>query len=240
MIALLGTTGRIGGAALQALQSQQLPLRALTRAQADMRDPAALSGALQGASRVLVILPFDLKTFADQTALQHSLLHSLAVVRPEHFVFISDYGAHHSEQTGIPAIFHRFEQRLLGLDSPCTILRSAEHMQNWLRPGAAHFYPPGTPARPFVSALDVGKIAAELLLASAESRILHVEGPRRYEVAELGIPRGDLGRAGLPPVLAQLLEATYTAHGQGLVEVEPGGQVMRGTTTLDQVLKARQ
>jgi len=243
MIALLGTTGKIGGAALKALADT--PVRAVTRAVADLRDGEALSRALQGATGVLAILPFDAGTYSDLEALRASLLRGLSWGRPEHFVFISDYGAPHPSGTGIPAVFHGVEKQLLELGLGCTILRSAEHMQNWLRLPGVSFYPPGTPARPFVSAYDVGEIAARLLLEPISgTRVVHVEGPRRYELSSIGplqmVPPdrrlATLQRAGLPAGLAQLLDQTYAAHGQGLIEVEPGGQFFRGTTTLDQVL----
>ena len=180
-----------------------------------------------------------------------SLLEALSQTRPAHFVFISDYGAQHPQETGIPAIFHRFEQQLIGLGLPCTILRSAEHMQNWLRLGPVNFYPPETTARPFVSAFDVGEVAAQLLLDAppAAPRILHLEGPRRYQLSEVGEALGQplqavppdfrlaaLLRAGLPPALAELLNATYAAHGQGLIEPEPGSQVLFGSTALGDAL----
>ncbi|MBN9416994.1 hypothetical protein ABS71_05015 [bacterium SCN 62-11] len=237
MIALLGTTGKIGGAALRFLQQQQVPVRAVTRAQADMRDPEALGSALQGAEAILTLLPFD---FNSLQALQASLLQTLGQLRPAHFLFISDYGAHHPEGTGIPAIFHQIEKQLLDLKLPCTILRSAEHMQNWLRPGQANFYPPDTPPRPFVSAYDVGEIAARLLLEPPPpgSRILHAEGPRRYPLSELArFPQASPEAAGLPEALARVLSETYRAHGQGLIEVEPGGKVLRGPTELSEVLQ---
>ena len=243
MIALLGTTGKIGGAALKALRG--VPVRAVTREMADLRDGEALGQALQGATGVLAILPFDARTFADLEALRSSLLGALARVRPQHFVFVSDYGAHHPSGTGIPAVFHGVEKRLLELGLGCTILRSAEHMQNWLRLPGISFYPPGTPARPFVSAYDVGEIAARLLVEPVSgTRVVHVEGPRRYEISQVGslktVPPeqrlATLQGAGLPAGLAQLLDETYAAHGRGLIDNEPGGEVLRGTTTLEQVL----
>ena len=89
-------------------------------------------------------------------------------------------------------------------------------------------------------------LAAQLLSQPAPSaaRILHVEGSRSYELGEI-VERKPIppafrqtaqARAGLPPGLVKLLAATFAAHGQGLSEVEPGGEVLHGTTALDQVL----
>lgn len=242
MITVLGSKGKIGGAALRALPEA----RGLTRADCDLRDAEGLTAALRGSAAVLAILPLDPGTFADFAALKNALLRSLAAVRPAHVVFVSDYGAQHPGETGIPSLFHELERRLRELGPGLTLLRSAEHMQNWLRQRRFNFYPSEVVERPFVSAMDVGRIAAELLRGPVPQtpRVVHAEGPRRYQLSELGdltpVPaerrRSALEAAGLPGGLASLLDLTYAAHGQGLVEVEAGGEVARGSTELAEVL----
>jgi NAD(P)H dehydrogenase (quinone) len=108
---------------------------------------------------------------------------------------------------------------------------------------------------PTVSALDVGSIAADLLtdgVTSAEPRIVHVEGPHRYDANEaaatlgkiLGreivareLPQADwiptLTRAGAGASYAKLVFDLYVAHNAGRIDVEPGAtDVRHGTSEL--------
>jgi uncharacterized protein YbjT (DUF2867 family) len=108
---------------------------------------------------------------------------------------------------------------------------------------------------PTVSAFDVGKVAAELLAMphdpAVKTRVVHVEGPHRYCATDIAtaysarlgrsvnareLPRGEwessLQAAGLAPSYARLVVALQDAHNAGLIDVEPGGEVRRGTTDL--------
>lgn len=215
MYAILGATGRIGGAAIRDLRGRRLPVRAIVRdaakanylAQtgcdvtvADVQDADALGLALRGASDALVICPMNPKATdapADHENKIEAICAALARVKPRSIVAVSDYGAHHATGTGVTLTFHRLEQRLKSLSIPCTFLRSAEHMQNWsrfIRTAASTgvlptFYRPRTRLLPLVSAFDVGIIAAGLLARPVReiesARVLHVEGPRRYSINEI-------------------------------------------------------
>ena len=116
--------------------------------------------------------------------------------RPAHIVALSDYGAHHASGTGVALLFHHLEERLGQLPVATTLLRSAEHMENWTRILLAasasgvfrHFHQPLTKILPIVWSADVGVVAADLLSEGAtrhgSPRVVHVEGPRRYAVAD--------------------------------------------------------
>jgi NAD(P)H dehydrogenase (quinone) len=152
------------------------------------------------------------------------------------------------------------------LPGTVTFLRSAEHMQNWARvikvasesgvlPSLHH---PLSKRFPTVSAQDVGRVAAQLLMDGvtvSTPRVVHVEGPRRYDANEaaatlgniLGremvareIPQSDwipvLTRAGAGPSYAKLVFDLYVAHNAGRIDVEPGATDIRlGTTELRDV-----
>jgi NAD(P)H dehydrogenase (quinone) len=181
--------------------------------------------------------------------------------KPRYIVAISDYGAHHATGTGVTLIFHRLEQRLGSTGVASTFLRSCEQMQNWARfvksvtaDGVLPiFHQPRTRLLPLVSAPDVGLAAAELLAGSPSkvSNVIHVEGPQRYSPADLidafqtlpgrpvvgrEIPRADwvpsLIAGGLSESYAQLVAGMYDAHNAGRIEVEPGGEIRRGSTPL--------
>ncbi|OWJ68429.1 NAD(P)H-binding protein [Inquilinus limosus] len=282
MFVIIGATGRIGGAAARELRRRGRAVRAVVRdpgkaaalaeagceiAVADIADTEALAAALSGAEGALVIAPLN-PSRGDAAAETRSLIDNLAkaleLARPTRTVAISDYGAQHPSGTGITVLFHDLEQRLGGLPG-VTFLRSAEHMQNWVRSlGAAmatgvlaSLHHPLDKRFPTVSAPDVGLIAADLLdAAEAPPRIVHAEGPQRYTamdvaaalsgplgrpVQAVALPRGQwdqaLGAGGLGDGYARLITELYDAHNAGRIEVE-GGEIRRGTTPLAEVLAA--
>ncbi|MGO1074895.1 NAD(P)H-binding protein [Inquilinus sp. CA228] len=228
MFAIIGATGRIGGAAARELRRRGRAVRAIVRdlgkagalaeagcdiTVADIADTEALTAALSDAEGVLAVVPLA-PSRGDAAAETRSLIDSLAraleAARPPRTVAISDYGAQHAAGTGITELFHDLEQRLGGLPG-IAFLRSAEHMENWarsLRPAMAtgvlaSLHHPLDKRFPTVSAPDVGLIAADLLAAAeAPPRILHAEGPQRYTaIAVAAALAGPLGR----PVQAMAL-----------------------------------
>jgi len=282
MFTIIGATGRIGGAAAQELRRRGRAVRAVVRdpgkagalaeagceiAVADIADTAALTAAFTGADGVLAIVPLN-PSRGDASAETRSLIDSLAkaldVARPSRTIAISDYGAQHAAGTGITVLFHELEQRLGGLPG-ISFLRSAEHMENWVRSlraamatgVLASLHHPLDKRFPTVSAPDVGLIAAELLAApEPPPRILHAEGPQRYTaidvatalagplgrpVQAVALPRGQweqaLAAGGLSQGYVRLITDLYDAHNAGRIEVE-GGEVRRGATPLPEVLAA--
>jgi uncharacterized protein YbjT (DUF2867 family) len=236
---------------------------------ADLRDAAAVEMAISGATAVQVICPLSVRADdapSDMAAIIRAIAHALDRVRPQAILAISDYGAELSAGTGITLTFHHLEAQLRTIPSSLTLLRSAEHMQNWSRrantaaktgllPSLHH---PVTKLFPTVSAPDVGLIAADLLTSSGDAgvRVVHAEGPRRYsardvaealgglvgrEIAAIELPRSDWGRAlvggGLGASYAQLVAALYDAHNAGWIDAEDGvGDIRRGRTELREAL----
>ena len=221
MFAIMGATGRIGGAAALELRRRGRAVRAIVRdpakagalaeagceiAVADIADTAGLVETLRGVEGVLAICPLNPSrgdAAAEARVTIDSMARALETARPPRTVAISDYGAQHAAGTGITVIFHNLEQRLAAIPG-ITFLRSAEHMQNWARSlravaatgVLASLHHPLDKRFPTVSATDVGLIAADLLdAAEPPPRILHAEGPQRstaYEVA--AALAGPLGR----------------------------------------------
>lgn len=209
MFAILGATGKIGGATIRALRGAGAPVRAVARdepraapfgalgceiAGADIRDAAALAKAMAGARAVQVFCPVEPQAADASDAMRRSIeaiAEAVAIARPRTVLAISDYGAHLAEGTGLTMTFHALEQALRPVAPNLVLVRSAEHMENWARvvgvaakTGAApSMHHPLAKLFPTVSAYDVGAVAAELLLnaESAEGvRVVHVEGPQRY------------------------------------------------------------
>ncbi len=284
MYAVLGATGRVGGAAVRELRRRGLDVRAVVRdsatakelaaagceiAMADLHDGAAVRAALAGASGVHVILPMNGTApdgLADAESMIAAIGDAIAHARLQQVVAISDYGAHNATGIGLTMIWRRLEQRLRTIPVATTVLRSAEHMQSWS--GALRIaigggvvpllHQPLTKTLPTVSAPDVGMIAAEILAAPpgepGVTRVVHVEGPRRYTVAEVvetiaarvghpvearELPSEDwipsLIARGLSESYARLVAEMMGANNAGRMDVEPGaGEIRRGTTTLTQ------
>jgi len=285
MIAIVGATGKAGYATAVALRKTGVPVRAIVRdaakaarlreigceiAVADLQDSKALAKAIGDAEAVQVILP-PAPQLEDTAKQMREAIESLAValeeVRPKRLLAISDYGAHHTHDIGMPTLFHDFEERLSKLDGHKVILRSPEHMQGWGRAVPAlkatgtlpSFHDPVDMVFPTISAPDLGVIAADLLLRPASEKdieIVHAEGPRRYSandvakaVSELlgrdikvqAVPRGQWKEAFeriMSPTLADLLIKANDAQNQaGVVDVEPNGEVRYGTTELIDALR---
>lgn len=284
MFAIIGATGKVGYATALALRDAGKQVRGILRdetqagrltkigcevAVADIHDSAALAKAIGNADVVQVILPPSPQ--AKDTAAQlregtESLAIALERARPKRILAISDYGAHVTSDIGLPSIYHEFEERLSQLDCQKIFLRSAEHMQGYGRLAPVvkatntlpSFRDQNDKVIPNVSAPDVGKIAAELLLQPARKdlEIVHVEGPRRYSANDVAKTISELlGRtvevAPVPrshwtetlervanPGLAELLVKANDAQNQGgLVDVEEGGEVRFGTTQLSDALR---
>lgn len=284
MFVILGGNGKIGRATIAELGRIGAPVRAVVRnpeaaaelggsgceiVAADLRDAAAVEKAIGGATAIQVICPLSVRAddaSSDMEATIGAISHALGCVRPQAILAISDYGAELGAGTGITLTFHHLEARLRRIPSSLTLLRSAEHMQNWSRladvaartgilPSLHH---PVTKLFPTVSALDVGLIAAHLLTSGGDAgvRVVHAEGPRRYsardvakalgdhlgrEIAAVELPRSDwvsaLVRGGLGTSYAELVAAMYDAHNAGRIDVEDGvGEIRRGHTELREVL----
>ena len=279
MFVILGATGKAGRTTIKQLRSQGAPVRAVVRkssnaadlsalgceiAEADLNEAAAIKIAIRGADAVQVICPVQAQAEDAAGAMGKTIdaiASALTEIRPAKVLAISDYGAHASDGAGIPMIFHYLEEQFRRLPSTVTFLRSAEHMQNWARvikvasetgvlPSLHH---PVSKRFPTVSAQDVGSIAAQLLtdgVTVSAPRVVHVEGPRRYDANEaaatlgniLGrevvareLPQSDwipiLTRAGAGPSYAKLVFDLYVAHNAGRIDVEPGATDIRFCTT---------
>lgn len=285
MFAIVGAAGKIGYSTALELREAGNPVRAVLRdaskasrlsamgcevALADLQDSQALAHAIAGAHTVQVILPPPPQAPDAVGDMHHSiqsLVEALEQVRPARVLAISDYGAHVGDGVGMPALFHAFEQRLRPLDLQKVFLRSAEHMEGWaafipvaLATGTLpSLHHPVDRLFPTVSAPDVGRIAADILLrpsAGSDEQVIHAEGPRRYSAADVAsavsqllerpvtaveLPRSQW-QASLKQFLsasaAQLLVELYDAHNRGgLIDVEPGGQVHHGSTALIDALR---
>jgi uncharacterized protein YbjT (DUF2867 family) len=149
MYAILGAAGKVGYSTSSTLRRAGVPVRAVLRdttkashllalgcniAVADLQDPSTLAQAIAGASAVQVIcppLPQVPDTAEDMVRSVDSIVEALERSLPDLVLAISDYGAHVSDDIGMPTMFRFFEERLRDLPIKKIFLRSAEHMEGW-------------------------------------------------------------------------------------------------------------
>ena len=284
-VAIVGAAGKVGFATASALRETGVEVTAVLRnaskgAQltaigceivgADILDSEALAKAVHGADAVQIIVPprhSAPDTAQEMRAMIESLGKALETASPKRVLAISDYGAHISRDIGMPTLFRSVEERLAVYKGHTIILRSAEHMQGWGRaiPGAVasgtlkSFHDPLHLPFPTISAPDLGKIAADLLMRPASEtgmEVFHAEGPRRYSAHDVGsalttllgrtievqaVPRsmweGAFRRVMSESLADLLIKANDAQNEGGVVDVEPGAAPLRGTTELIDALR---
>lgn len=279
MFVIFGATGNAGRVTATQLRAAGKPVRAVVRhpdqgwefaalgcevAVADLTDRSSVERAIDGAHAVQMLVPVP-KNQPDPAQAMRNMIDvaadALRANPPRHVLALSDYGAELDADTGITLLFHYLEQKLTAAAPHLTLLRSAEHMQNWARviPVALatgvlpSFHHPLTKLFPTVSARDVGVAAAALLLdgpPASASRVVSIEGPQRTcaldvartlseaasrEIVARELPRdrwaSTLQRAGLTERHAQLITALYDTHNAGHIDVEANTGERRFGTT---------
>jgi NAD(P)H dehydrogenase (quinone) len=276
---IFGASGKVGRVSAASLRNAGHAVRAVVRNEsqgerlarmgcevvlADLLDPASVARAIEGADAVQILCPVPVGD-ADPGGTMHRMIaiaaDALRANPPPHVLALSDYGAELDHGTGITLLFHALEKQLQTAVQHLTVLRAAEHMQNWARviPAALatgklpSLHHPLSKRFPTVAAQDVGLLAAELLLDESRrsgSRVVSMEGPRRISALDVAralsdasrreiiaheVPRNDwtamLLRAGLGANHAQLIIDLYHTHNAGRIDVEEGIGERRFGTT---------
>lgn len=239
MFVIFGASGNVGLSTVTALRNAGHSVRAVLRDArhrerfvqlgcdvviADLTDANAIAAAIDGARAVQMLCPVpaaDPDPAATMTRTIDAATAALAANPPPALLALSDYGAELAGNTGITRLFHDLEERLKTIPTRLTLLRSAEHLQNWARvlPVALgtgvlpSFHHPVGKVFPTVWAPDVGVVAARLLLDAPEGgrgpRIVSVEGPRRVSVTAIAETLG--AAAGRAIVVHELPRDTWSA-----------------------------
>jgi len=203
MFAVMGVTGKVGGAVARHLRAAGAPVRAIVRDQAKgsvwaeagcevaiatLDDERSLAMAFAGASGVFAMLPpqFDpAPDFPVARRMIATLRNALATAQPERLVALSTVGADASR----PNLLNQLgllEDALADLPGRTTFLRAAWFMDNAAgdladaRRGTirSHLQPTDR-AIPMVASSDVGQCAADLLLAADAPAIVELEAVDR-------------------------------------------------------------
>jgi len=279
MYTITGVTGHVGAVAAQELLDWGAPVRAVVRdnanceaweqrgaetAVADFKDRAALARALRGSDGAFILLPtIPTGGDAEHRRLADSIAGAVGDSGVGHVVLLSAIGADLADGTGPIRWLHHLEERLRLTDVVLSAIRSW-HFQEKVETvlGAAldaGIYPVfGETADvpvPMIATLDIGKAAAEMLLAPpSSSEVIDLEGPEYTErdvAAQLAfalgrplqvvtIPRAGwidaMLDAGLPEPFALELAALYDAEQRGLFHPR-GDRRYTCTTQISETLR---
>ena len=226
MIVITGATGRTGGAAAISLLKKSKKVRAVGRdarklqslvqhgAEAfvgDVKDPAFLTRAFDGASAAYLVVPEDTSQpdlRAHQERVSDSYAAAVSSSRVPYVVALSSIGAQHAEKTGPIVGLHNLEQklnRIPGLNVLC--LRAGYFMENLLlslAPLCSLGFVPGGMAQdfsmPWIATRDIGEYAAERLAACdfSGSSIQELHGERDLSMSEaVSVVGRAIGKANL-------------------------------------------
>ncbi|GGP25074.1 NmrA family NAD(P)-binding protein [Silvimonas amylolytica] len=285
MFVIFGAAGNAGQVTARTLRQAGLPVRAVIRhpsqgaalmqwgceiTLADLTDPVSVAAAIKGAYAVQMLCPLVPNHDPQAATTMRQMIRTAATALthnpPAVLLGLSDYGAELDHGTGITLLFHELEKALKPIPTRLTLLRAAEHMQNWARmlPVATatgvlpSLHSPVDHPFPTVSAQDVGLAAARLLQDDHHGnapRIISIEGPQRVSVQDVAntlgqlmgkpvkpyaMPRDDwatrLIEIGYSANNAQLLVDLYDTHNAGGIDVEAGTERIYGQSSLQSVL----
>jgi uncharacterized protein YbjT (DUF2867 family) len=282
MFVVVGATGHTGSAAAETLLRRGQPVRVVVRsadkgaawkakgadvAVASYEDVPSMAKAFEGARGVYLLVPPNYQAQAwldEQRRTMDLAAEALAASGKPHVVFLSSVGAQIAEGTGPIRAVRYGEQRLSAVARNITILRPCYFMDNWA-PGIGlakaqgvlpTFIEPSAKI-PMISTQDIGRIAAEQLLAGGTGKkVLELAGPEDYSpnqvAALLGELLGKVVTAKLEPLssvvptftsfgfsneAARLFEEMYTSFAKGAIGYERPAEVVRGAVTLREALR---
>ncbi|MCB9731134.1 MAG: NmrA family NAD(P)-binding protein [Deltaproteobacteria bacterium] len=283
LYAVAGVTGHTGRRAAETLLSRGARVRVIVRdpaqgeawaargaevAVADLWDEPALADALRGAAGAWLLSPPRV-TSPDPLADAERLGRSFAAAIPRsgvgHVVLLSSVGAQHAAGTGPIRTVHHLEGVLNRLGVARTFVRPAYFLENWassLGPargdGVLPTFIPADLVFPQVATADIGRVAAEQLLAGPPAdgrRVVELAGPEDLSSADVAALVGALlGRPvaphaapaaaasqvfpqfGLSQAVADLFAEMYAGVASGVVAFE--GAPVRGSVTARETLAA--
>lgn len=253
MYAILGITGKVGGAAARTLLDAGQAVRAIVRdltkgaawaargcevARADITDPAALAAAITGVEGVFVLIPpiFDpAPGFPEIKAIIASLTQAITAARAPKIVCLSTIGAQASQPNLLNQL-GEVERALGALPVPVCFLRAAWFMENaaWdveaAREGVVpSFLQPLDKPVSMVATADIGQLAAQLLCESwTGRRVVEFEGPHRVSPNDIATAFTEiLGHpVHMKAVPRENWEALFAMH--GMRNPSPRAQMLDG------------
>ena len=285
MYAVTGAFGQTGLALSQALLEAGHPVRMIVRRDdeqaalwrtkgaevvvADLEDITQLTQAFHNVRAAYLMNPpayFVPDLFEQARSVHANLVAAANAASVPYGVALSSVGAQHSTGTGNILTTHDFEKQLSNFTGELTILRAANFMENWawsLNPVMEKgilpsMFKPISKRLPMVSAVDIGRTAALLIVApSGARRIVELHGSEDYSPTDtasafstlLGRPiqavedndsdwsKIMLGK-GFPSVTVNAFVEMFAGFNSGLIAFEGTHETRRGKVSLHEALAA--
>jgi uncharacterized protein YbjT (DUF2867 family) len=257
MYAIIGITGRVGGAIAENLLTQGEKIRAIVRntekaarwrdrgaeiAVADVDDPNALTSAFEGTDGVFLMVPPNFAPapgFPETRKTLASYHAALAKALPRKAVYLSSIGAEQTSGLGLITGSHLLEQTLGDLPIAHAFLRAGWFMENhaWDVTTArsegrifSNLYPLD---RKFslVATADIGKAGADVLRQEwTGTRYIEVVGPEQYSPNDIAQALSSALRCTTEAVAVPREMWTEFFVGQGMPEgrTEPRAEMVDG------------
>jgi uncharacterized protein YbjT (DUF2867 family) len=281
MFVVTGATGNTGSAVADTLLQQGKQVKVVLRdrskadewkakgaqvAMADLGDSAALAAALKGAEGAYILVPplYGADDYlAAMAKLSDAIARGIKDSGVPHSVMLSSVGAQHTNGTGPIRNLHYGESVIPQAAPNATVLRAAYFIENYAPVlGAAtggSVLPSFFPADfrlPMNSTLDIGRIAADLLLHPAKGyRLVEMSGPVDYSPADIAaalttllakpvkvleLPLAavvpEFTKMGMSEGISKLFAEMYAGILSGHVAAEGTGEHRRGTVTAQETL----
>jgi NAD(P)H dehydrogenase (quinone) len=212
MYAVMGITGKVGGAVARALLEKGAKVRGIVRDpekavywqkqgaelfKADYDDVDTLTAAFTGVAGVFAMVPPNFAPtpdFAETKAALRVLHEALSTAMPAKAVYLSSIGAEKASGLGLITSSHLLEETLSDLPLSHAFLRAAWFFENSAgdvesarNEGKIRFQlHPLDRKFPLVATADIGKVGAETLMQSWTGiRHIEVAGPEGYSPLDI-------------------------------------------------------
>jgi uncharacterized protein YbjT (DUF2867 family) len=232
----------------------------------ELGDVAFLTRTLRGADGAFLLLPPandapDVRALQDRVAHAQATAVNESGVR--HVALLSSWGAEKASGTGPIVGLHVLEEALKKTGAISTFVRAGSFTENVLSvlPAAQHqgilpnFFPPEHKMAT-VATRDIAAVVVRALLSPpVASQVVYALGTHEYsavdhaayfskklgkEIKLLNLPvsaaASAIQQGGVGASMANLLQEMYEGAMKGLLGIEPGHRVEKGTTTLEEAL----
>jgi uncharacterized protein YbjT (DUF2867 family) len=280
MYVIAGVTGHVGSVVAGELIARGKQVKVIARdankarawsvrgaevAVGSLEDEAFLTAALRGATGFFALLPPNLAEpdyYGWQRRTGETVARAVKASGVPHVVMLSSVGADLASGNGPIRGLHHLENALRATGARVAAIRAGYFMENVGNSlGAArqagifpNFMASSDYPLPMIATKDIGRLAAESLLApAAKNEVIDLAGSAysiRQVAEKLGAALGKqlnvvdipqagwipaMVKAGLPQHLAEVYADMYAGFNSGIIQPK-GDRAIKGATTLDEVI----
>ncbi len=282
MFVILGVTGQTGKVVAETLLARKQPVRVVVRsaeqgavwrtkgaevAVASLDDVPAMTRAVQGAAGLYLLVPPNYGASAwleEQRRRVDQAAEALKAGGVAHVVFLSSVGAQIPEGTGPIRAVRYGEQQLRAVARHLTVLRPCYFMENWAaglgmarEQGVLPTFIPPQAKIPMISTGDIGRVAAERLMAGGSGQVIvELAGPEEYSPEQVAMEFGrilerkvaaqaaplsavvpTMTSFGFSDEAAKRFEEMYASFSKGTIGYEFPSTVVPGTISLAEAVR---